>query len=724
MCLATYNFSCRSFQNNFVYIYRNGYSVELLLVVLLVRFIQVSLAKRPTNGYHSYFLGASAFPVINLPSPLTDTQWLNSCLLLALDPGINSTPVNTEYFRAIWDSGASEVITSDPLDFAQGFIAPPKPLHLRGLSSGSLVEGIGVVEYCFQADNGSILTARLKAYYVPDALPLGLRLIPPQRLCRITGGTFALEGAHATLRLPGKSPLTIPIDPTSNLPTCVGTRSTVVLASAHQINLCVTDSANQNLTVAQKLLLTWHFCLGHLNFKAVQWIIRGGVFGKSGTLSSAGKCDLPKCGSCEYGKARRRPTKSTLTTKVPSRENSLKSDVLFPGQRVSLDHFECSAKGRLLNSRGKTPTDSMYRGGAIFVDQASGYIFIQPQITFSSVETLQAKLEFERMCLTSGVHVVTYMSDNGAFSAKEFTNDIISRGQHAKYSGVGAHHHNGIAERAIQTISNMSRTMMLHAGIHWPDLVESSLWPMAMEYAAFIYNHAPNMESGQAPIDLFTRTLVPRQLLNNLHVWGCPAYVLEPKLQDGKKIPRWKPRSRRGVFLGLASKYASTVPLVLNPSTLHISPQFHVVFDDLFTTVLSQAEEDHPPPEWSDLCITSRYQSDFDHNDPVRLDDEWLSSDELDFRRHQDAQHRVVPPPSIVEPSVERLTQPVVDRLSTLGNVVESNQSAVPMNFQGFQAPSHQREQTFQGSNAESEAPKDTPISNTTLPVVTSTRPV
>jgi len=86
--------------------------------------------------------------------------------------------------------------------------------------------------------------------------------------------------------------------------------------------------------------------------------------------------------------------------------------------------------------------------------------------------------------------------------------------------------------------------------------------------------------------------------------------------------------------------------------------------------VLLQAEEDHPPPEWSDLCITSRYQSDFDHNDPVRLDDEWLSSDELDFHRHQDAQHRVVPPPSIVEPSVERLTQPVVDRPSTLGNVV------------------------------------------------------
>ena len=294
----------------------------------------------------------------------------------------------------------------------------------------------------------------------------------------------------------------------------------------------------------------------------------------------------------------------------------------------------------------------MYRGGAMFVDQASEFIYVQPQVTFLSAETLQAKLDYERMCLTSGDYVTTYMSDNGAFSALDFVKDIVDRGQNAKYSGVGAHHHNGVAERAIQTISNMSRTMMLHAGIHWPDLVNSSLWPMAMEYAAYIYNHTPNMESGQAPIDIFTRTVVPRQRLLDLHVWGCPAYVLEPKLQDGKKIPRWKPRSGRGVFLGLASKYASSVPLVLNPSTLHISPQFHVVFDDLFTTVLSQSEEDLPPTEWIDLCITSRYQTDFDENDPIRLDDEWLSSDELALRKHQDAQLRVVPPPPLVEPVV------------------------------------------------------------------------
>ena len=606
------------------------------------------------NKSDTWELQQFAYVATVTSSPLDDEAWVDACRYLALASSItHSDTSNSNYFKAIWDSGASEVITSDATDFVNGHKPPTVPLRLRGVSSsGTLVVGVGIVEYCFQADNGSILTIRMQAYYMPGSLPKGIRLIPPQRVCSLVGGSFSLEGDHATLSLPNKSPLTIPIDSSSNLPSCIGTCSSSVLAVGQSINLCVTDAANQNLTTTQKLLITWHYRFGHLNFKVVQWILRSGVFGRSPLFIAASKCEHPKCAACEYGKARRRPTKSSITKLVPERENALKTNVLFPGQRVSLDHFECSTKGRLLTSFGKTSPDEMYRGGAIFVDQASGYIYIQHQVTFSAVETLQAKLNFERMCLTSGVVVATYISDNGAFSAQDFVKDIADRGQDARYSGVGAHHHNGVAERAIQTISNMSRTMMLHAGIHWPDLVDSALWPMAMEYAAYIYNHTPNIESGQAPVDIFTRTVVPRQRLKDLHVWGCPTYVLEPKLQDGKKIPRWKPRSRRGVFLGLADKYASSIPYVLNPATGHISPQFHVIFDDLFTTVISQGASDLPPSSWTDLCITGRYQTAFDDNDPVRLDDEWLSSDELALRRHEDVQRRIIPPPSLPDPVV------------------------------------------------------------------------
>ena len=145
---------------------------------------------------------------------------------------------------------------------------------------------------------------------------------------------------------------------------------------------------------------------------------------------------------------------------------------------------------------------------------------------------------------------------------------------------------------------------------------------------------------------------VPRQRLKDLHVWGCPVYVLEPALQDGKKIPRWKPRSRRAVFLWLSPQYASTVPLVLNPATSHISPQFHVIFDDLFSTVVSTLESSEEPPiQWEDLCIKHRYQVEFEENDPVALNDEWLTPEELLHQRNQVAQDRIVPPPTLIEPT-------------------------------------------------------------------------
>jgi len=49
----------------------------------------------------------------------------------------------------------------------------------------------------------------------------------------------------------------------------------------------------------------------------------------------------------------------------------------------------------------------------------------------------------------------------------------------------------GIAERAIQTVSNIARALLLHAPMHWKNNVESDLWPMAILYAAYIYNHSP-----------------------------------------------------------------------------------------------------------------------------------------------------------------------------------------------------------------------------------------
>jgi hypothetical protein len=61
-----------------------------------------------------------------------------------------------------------------------------------------------------------------------------------------------------------------------------------------------------------------------------------------------------------------------------------------------------------------------------------------------------------------------------------------------------------------------------------------------------------------------------------------------------------KPRSNIRVYLGHSPFHAGSVALVYNPYTGHISPQYHVVFDDDFTTV-PYMEAGMIPPHWSDL---------------------------------------------------------------------------------------------------------------------------
>jgi hypothetical protein len=115
--------------------------------------------------------------------------------------------------------------------------------------------------------------------------------------------------------------------------------------------------------------------------------------------------------------------------------------------------------------------------------------------------------------------------------------------QTQRISATGAHHQNAIAERAIQTITTSARAMLLHLKVHWPDEYDTKLWPFALQYAAWLYNYTPK-SNNLAPIEIFTRQMTNCEFLRRAKVFGCPVYVLEPRLQDGKKIPKWEPRAR------------------------------------------------------------------------------------------------------------------------------------------------------------------------------------
>ena len=117
------------------------------------------------------------------------------------------------------------------------------------------------------------------------------------------------------------------------------------------------------------------------------------------------------------------------------------------------------------------------------------------------------------------------------------------------------------------------------------------LWAFETEHAGYLWNHLPNANWFITPMEIYTATNQDPSVLRNEKVWECPAYVLDPRLQDGNIILKWEPRKILGQYMGKSPKHASLVGLIRNLKTCFISPQFHVPYDNIFQTVMGRYED-------------------------------------------------------------------------------------------------------------------------------------
>ena len=151
-----------------------------------------------------------------------------------------------------------------------------------------------------------------------------------------------------------------------------------------------------------------------------------------------------------------------------------------------------------------------------------------------------------------------------------------------------------------------------------------------MHQAVYIYNHTPKPNSGVAPIELISKTKFSNyNHMKRLHVFGCPVFVLDPKLQDGNKIPKWKPRSKRGQYLGVVTNHLTNVGQILNIETGKITPQYHVIYDITFSSVPNaesggiKKEKEITTEHWKQMIVTGLERSiedpDPDSNDKTIL---------------------------------------------------------------------------------------------------------
>ncbi len=111
---------------------------------------------------------------------------------------------------------------------------------------------------------------------------------------------------------------------------------------------------------------------------------------------------------------------------------------------------------------------------------------------------------------------------------------------------------------------------------------------------------------GHTPESKFYSVNTENIPVKTFHTMFCPCYILDSRLCNVDSIgpPKWEPRSNMRVYLRHSPFHSGSVALVYNPFIGHVSPQYHVVFDNDFTLV-PYMEAGTIPPHWSDLLHSS-----------------------------------------------------------------------------------------------------------------------
>jgi hypothetical protein len=133
----------------------------------------------------------------------------------------------------------------------------------------------------------------------------------------------------------------------------------------------------------------------------------------------------------------------------------------------------------------------------------------------------------------------------------------------------------------------------------WPQMVDQMFWPFAIKEVAERMNSLHIDTEGHTPESKIYGVNIENIPVKIFHTMFCPCYILDSRLHNAGSVgpPKWEPRSNICVHLGHSPFHAGSVALVCNPSTGHVSPQYHVVFDDDFTTV-PDMEAGTIPPNW------------------------------------------------------------------------------------------------------------------------------
>jgi hypothetical protein len=313
---------------------------------------------------------------------------------------------------------------------------------------------------------------------------------------------LVVEYQGITLKMAPNKSVFIKYNKQTRLPILPAFSNAVESAETLALSGSLLDEANQNLSWGMKWLLKMHVRLGHIGFSHLQWIGQQGWLGGIGQKLGKGKTVYPKCATCLFSKQERRPKPGKVIKIDKNVTGTLSKGKLQPGDLIFSDQYESSLGGRIYTDKGHPNHAFKYRGGTLFCDASSGYIYIANQITLSSTETISSTFKFEKEALSAGVEIKGYQTDNGIYTSKAFREKLSSQNQSLRLSAVGAHHQNGVAESSIKSTTYKARALLIHAALRWPGVSEKTLWPMALQHAVYLHNKTPRQDVGRSPEEL------------------------------------------------------------------------------------------------------------------------------------------------------------------------------------------------------------------------------
>jgi len=180
----------------------------------------------------------------------------------------------------------------------------------------------------------------------------------------------------------------------------------------------------------------------------------------------------------------------------------------------------------------------------VILDDYSKYLTVQPLCNKSdaTAEIIEFINHWEKFFLGNGnYHTKILRSDNGG----EFLNKTLTTYLDSKYithqtSNAYEHHENGAAERAIRSVKDMARVILLQSKLPVP------FWSLATRCAAFVMNRLPHKTiNGKIPYEVWTKQLVNLKMMKP---FGSQVYV---KIPIGVKS--FSAQALSGIMVGYAT---------------------------------------------------------------------------------------------------------------------------------------------------------------------------